>query len=203
MCDDGLQQRALARTVEVVVVDGARGFGNGYLLPAGPLREPLAQLSGDALVVVNGTLNARCHSETLAAHPQRYQMELKAKSLYTPVYGKHYAVDHFKGRRVHACAALGNPERFFASLKSLGMSVLKHAFRDHHAYRVVDFKFGERLPVIMTAKDGVKWADLAEQGNKIEADVWILETQLQIDKHFEKALYAKLGYPSTMDESDG
>ena len=192
--DDGLQHRSLARTVEVAVVDGSRGFGNRYVLPAGPLREPVSRIEDVSFVVVNGDLKSEQNDE-LSSHRHRYRMQLKATSLYTPVYDKHYPTDHFKGQRVHACAALANPERFFDTLESLGMLPIKHAFRDHHAYRVVDFKFEDKLPVVMTAKDGVKWLELAEQGHKIAADVWILETQLQIDETFEQALFAELGIP--------
>ena len=192
--DDGLQHRNLARTVEVAVVDGSRGFGNRYVLPAGPLREPVSRIEDVSFVVVNGDVKSEQNDE-LSSHRHRYRMQLKATSLYTPVYDKHYPTDHFNGQRVHACAALANPERFFETLESLGMLPIKHAFRDHHAYRVVDFKFEDNLPVVMTAKDGVKWLELAEQGHKIAADVWILETQLQIDETFERALFAELGIP--------
>ncbi len=190
--DDGLQHRNLARTVEVAVVDGSRGFGNRYVLPAGPLREPVSRIEDVSFVVVNGDVKSERNDE-LSSHRHRYRMQLRATSLYTPVYDKHYPTDHFNGQRVHACAALANPERFFETLESLGMLPIKHAFRDHHAYRVVDFKFEDNLPVVMTAKDGVKWLELAEQGHKIAADVWILETQLQIDETFERALFAELG----------
>ncbi len=194
LSDDGLQHRSLARTVEVAVVDGSRAFGNRYALPAGPLREPVSRIKNVSFVVVNGDLKSEQNDE-LASHRHRYSMRLKATSLYTPVYDKHYPTDYFKGQRVHACAALANPERFFETLESLGMLPIKHAFKDHHAYRVVDFKFKDKLPVVMTAKDGVKWLELAEQGHKIAADVWILETQLQIDEMFEQALFAELGIP--------
>ena len=192
LSDDGLQHRGLARTIEIATVDGSRAFGNRYVLPAGPLREPVSRIKDVAFVVVNGKLKSKQCNESLTSHRHRYTMQVQAASLYTPVYDKHYPADYLKGKRVHACAALANPDRFFDTLELLGMSVVKHAFKDHHAYRVADFKFEERLPIVMTAKDGVKWLDLAEQGHKMEADVWILETQLQIDEDFEKALFAKL-----------
>ena len=194
LSDDGLQHRSLARTVEVAVVDGSRGFGNRYVLPAGPLREPVSKVKDVPFVVVNGDLKLKQDDELLS-HQHRYSMRLRATSLYTPVYDKHYPTNYFKGQRVHACAALANPERFFETLESLGMLPIKHAFKDHHAYQVVDFKFEDKLPVVMTAKDGVKWLELAEQGHKIAADIWILETQLQIDKAFEQELFAKIGMP--------
>lgn len=192
LSDDGLQHRGLARTVEIVTVDGTREFGNHYVLPAGPLREPLSRLKNVSFVVVNGVLKSQQSDKALASHRHTYSMQMKATSLYTPVYDKHYSVDYFRGRRVHACAALANPDRFFEALESLGMSVVKHAFKDHHTYRIVDFQFEEKLPIVMTAKDGVKWLDLAEQGHKTEADVWILETQLRIDEDFETALFTEL-----------
>ncbi len=194
LSDDGLQHHSLARTAEIVVVDGSRGFGNRYLLPAGPLREPVSRINDVLFVAVNGELKSEQDNELLPRW-HRYGMRLKATSLYTPVYDKHYPTDHFKGQRVHACAALANPERFFETLESLGMLPIKHAFKDHHAYRVVDFKFDDNLPVVMTAKDGVKWLELAEQGHKIAANVWILETQLRVDEEFDQAMFTELGLP--------
>ena len=193
LSDDGLQHRNLARTIEIAVVDGSRGFGNRYLLPAGPLREPVSRIKDVSFVVINGDLKSKRSDDFITSHRHRYNMKLKATSLYTPVYDKHYEIDYFKGQRVHACVALANPERFFETLESLGMSVVKHVFKDHHTYHTTDFMFAEKLPIIMTAKDGVKWLDIAEQGYKIEADVWILETRLQIDEDFEKELFAMLG----------
>ena len=190
--DDGLQHRDLARTIEIVVVDGSRGFGNRYVLPAGPLREPLSRLKEVTFVVINGALQSK--DTLLTSHSRCHAMHMQATNLYTPVYDKHYAADHFSGQRVHACASLANPERFFATLESLGMSLIKHAFKDHHAYRAKDFKFCQSLPIIMTAKDGVKWLDIAEQGHKMDADAWILETQLQVDENFIKELLAMLSY---------
>ena len=190
--DDGLQHSALERTIEIITVDGSRAFGNGWLLPAGPLREPVARIQSADLVVVNGTPSDQ--SCLNPPHPNTYCMQMSAMAFYAPAYDKRVAADYFKGQRVHACAALANPERFFDTLKSLGMDVEPHVFRDHHVYRVKDFYFDEPLPVIMTAKDGVKWLELSEQGNRIEANSWILETQLQIDPSFEECLLRKLGY---------
>ena len=194
LSDDGLQHADLTPTIEIVVVDGSRGFGNGYVLPAGPLREPVSRIKDVSFVVVNGALKPQRNHALLASHSRCYSMQLKATSLYTPVYDKHYAVDHFTTQRVHACAALANPYRFFETLESLGMSVVEHAYRDHHSYDVADFKFKEKLPIIMTAKDGVKWREIAEQGNKMEADAWILETRLELDENFGKELFTLLGY---------
>ena len=193
LADDGLQHKGLARTAEIAVVDGSRAFGNRYVLPAGPLREAVSRIKNVDFVVVNGELKSKQSDDFLKSHKHRYSMQLKPTSLYTPVYDKHYATDYFKGQRVHACAGLANPARFFDTLESLGMLIVKHIFKDHHAYRVADFKFEENLPIVMTAKDGVKWLALAEQGHKMPADVWILETRLQIDEDFEKELFAMLG----------
>ena len=190
--DDGLQHSALERTIEIITIDGSRAFGNGWLLPAGPLREPVARIESADLIVVNGTPSDKnCLNPP---HPNTHYMQMSATAFYAPAYDKRVTADYFKGQRVHACAALANPERFFDTLGALGMEVEAHVFRDHHAYRAKDFHFDESLPVVMTAKDGVKWLELSEQGNRIEANSWILETQLQIDPSFEECLLTKLGY---------
>jgi len=191
--DDGLQHRDLARTIEIAVVDGSRGFGNRYLLPAGPLREPLSRINHVTFVVINGALKSQSSDRFLTSHGRCYSMQMQATKLYTPVYDKYYPADHLTGQCVHACCALANPDRFFATLESLGMSLVKHAFKDHHVYSAADFKFSRKLPIVMTAKDGVKWMEIAEQGHKMDADAWILETQLQVDEGFEKELLTMLG----------
>lgn len=190
--DDGLQHLALERTIEIITIDGSRAFGNGWLLPAGPLREPISRIKSADFVVING--NQTDNRSFNISHPHIYQMQMAATAFYAPAYDQPVAIDYFQGQRVHACAALANPERFFGILESLGIELETHTFRDHYVYRAMDFSFEKQLAVIMTAKDGIKWIELAEQGNKIEANSWILETQLQIDKDFERTLLTRLGY---------
>lgn len=149
--DDGLQHYRLARDLEICVIDGPRGFGNAALLPAGPLREPVERLAEIPLVVVNGT------GLSLLRHAGRINMQLRA-GLAVPLAGVGDALrlDRLRGQRVHAVAGIGNPQRFFGSLRERGIEVIEHPFPDHHDYTATDLHFDDALPVLMTDKDAIK-----------------------------------------------
>ncbi|HKY01052.1 MAG TPA: tetraacyldisaccharide 4'-kinase [Burkholderiales bacterium] len=142
--DDGLQHYALARDFEIAVED-ARGFGNGLLLPAGPLREPPGR-AVDA-VVMNGE----------ARREGVWSMRLEARDFYgldnpqCPV-----TLQSLRGLRLHAVAGIGDPQRFFDTLSGLGLQFTPHAFPDHHAYTPQDLQFEDCDAVLMTEKDAVK-----------------------------------------------
>jgi len=144
ICDDGLQHYALARNVEIAVRD-ERGAGNGLLLPAGPLREPLSR-PVDAWVV-NGA----------DAAPGEFAMRLVAAG-FRRVASPEVEVSpaDLSGKRLHAVAGIGNPRRFFAQLERLGLAPRTHVFPDHHPYRPEDLKFSDCDFVLMTEKDAVK-----------------------------------------------
>lgn len=172
LSDDGLQHLALGRDIEVVVMDGRRGIGNGRCLPAGPLREPLSRLDGVDAVVING--------EPLTIPLQdAYGMILAPSGWRSLGNGKRFPPLPlpFPGP-VHAVAGIGNPGRFFASLAEIGVEFTPHAFPDHHAFRPEDLAFGDDLPVVMTAKDAVKCPPSAVD------DGWVLEVQAQPEPRF-------------------
>lgn len=146
IADDGLQHYRLARDLEICVIDGARRFGNGRLLPIGPLREPLRRLARVDLRVCNGG----------TPQPGEYPMQLAVGEAVTLDGAHRRALSAFAGQRVHAVAAIGNPARFFASLRDAGIGPIEHAFADHHAFTAADLAFGDALPVLMTDKDAVK-----------------------------------------------
>ena len=147
VADDGLQHYALARDIEICVIDGERGFGNGRLLPAGPLREPESRLREIDFVVRNG-------GEAAGGDvPMRLQAG-QAYLLRDP--SRHKPLASFAGVRVHAIAGIAHPARFFDMLRGSGLEVIEHAFPDHHAYVATDIEFGDALPVLMTEKDAVK-----------------------------------------------
>jgi tetraacyldisaccharide 4'-kinase len=150
--DDGLQHYALARECEIVVIDGDRRFGNGWLLPAGPLRESPGRLAGADAVVVNG---GRAMVEGALC------MRLEAKCATALVGSTVKALDEFAGQSVHAVAGIGNPERFFNMLRSHGIEVIGHALPDHARFQAADISFDDQRPVLMTEKDAVKCAPLA------------------------------------------
>lgn len=160
LCDDGLQHYRLARDVEIEVIDGRRRHGNGRLLPAGPLREPVARGDACDFRVVN--LPAAVPGETPqeAAFGQ-WPMRLQPGVAVPLGGGRPRPLEAFAGQRVHAVAGTGDPERFFATLRSLGIGVVPHAFADHHAFIAADLDFGNDLPVLMTEKDAVKCAAFA------------------------------------------
>ena len=164
VCDDGLQHYRLGRDIEVEVVDGRRRYGNGQLLPAGPLREPPARALACDFRVVN-----LAGGETgAAAHPAEpgfgeWPMRLRAGDAQPLAGGRPRALASFAGQRVHAVAGIGHPQRFFTMLREAGIAVVPHAFSDHHAYEEEDFRFGSDLPVLMTEKDAVKCAAFASE----------------------------------------
>lgn len=162
--DDGLQHLRLARDVEIVVVDGARGFGNGRMLPAGPLREPSSRAALANVVVINGRPeHASIARSTLSRAMQPVQMTLSAGRVL-PVAGARAdrALESFRGQRVHAVAGIGNPWRFFADLRGKGLEIVEHAFPDHHPFTAGDLDFGDTQPVLMTEKDAVKCRAFAD-----------------------------------------
>ena len=168
--DDGLQHYRLARDIEVAVVDGLRGLGNGLPLPAGPLRESPRRLAQVDAVVVNG--------ESSFALPTAapFLMRLEGtifRNLLNPEFQAE-AID-FGNRRVHAIAGIGNPLRFFAQLQRLGLSFTAHAFPDHHPYSPEDLKFDDADAIIMTEKDAIKCRHFARENH------WMLAVDAHID----------------------
>lgn len=154
VADDGLQHYRLARDLEICVVDGARGLGNGALLPAGPLRESPQRLHEANLVVVNGP-----GWDDPSLRPLRMQLALcEVRALRGDAAEP---LSAFRHRRVHAVAGIGNPERFFSALREERIEAVPHAFADHHVYAQADLDFAEPLPVLMTEKDAVKCAAFA------------------------------------------
>lgn len=156
--DDGLQHYALARDVEIAVVDAARGLGNGWLLPAGPLREPARRLAEvDAvvrLVAAPGPPSRDGRATTTAHVAERFRSLVDPSASVDPAA--------WSGRRVHAVAGIGHPQRFFDLLARLQVDAVPHAFPDHHAFRADDFAFPDAEAIVMTAKDAVKCRSFAD-----------------------------------------
>jgi tetraacyldisaccharide 4'-kinase len=180
IADDGLQHLALARDVELVVVDALRGFGNGRLLPAGPLREPLSRLKQVDAVVINGgpMLSA------LSAHGPQFTMRI-AGTRFVNLADPDWCVTaaYFAGQTPHAIAGIGHPERFFNQLASLGINATPHAFADHHAYVETDLPAGN---VLMTEKDAVKCARL--RFTTARRDLWFLAVDAVADAGLQELI---------------
>lgn len=145
--DDGLQHYRLGRDFEIVVLDGERRLGNGRLLPAGPLREPATRLATVDAVVVNGAGRAR---------PGELEMRLVGHEIVRLHDGETRPLASLAGERWHAVAGIGNPGRFFATLRGAGLEVIPHPLPDHADIRREQLVFGDGLPVLMTEKDAVK-----------------------------------------------
>jgi tetraacyldisaccharide 4'-kinase len=155
VADDGLQHYRLARDFEIVVVDGRRRFGNGRLLPAGPLREPLGRAQTADLVVVNGG----------PAGAGEFAMTLEPGDVVALPSGSRRPLREFAGQRVHAVAGIGDPARFFATLRAAGVVPIEHPLPDHAALTPADLDHGDGLPVLMTEKDAVKCGSFAPAGS--------------------------------------
>jgi tetraacyldisaccharide 4'-kinase len=164
ICDDGLQHLALKRDCEIVVIDGQRGFGNGCLLPRGPLRESPRRLRRVNAVVVNGALTRPGFQVPTFVRDTRFQMTLRPGDAW-PVRGgaSLRSLSSFRGAGVHAVAAIGNPQRFFDMLRNAGLTIYEHPMPDHHPFKPGDLNFGDTLPVLMTEKDAVKCAAFADE----------------------------------------
>ena len=166
LSDDGLQHYRLQRDAEIVVVDGVRRFGNGYMLPAGPLRETPSRLRQVDAVVINGS----------TAMPGEYRMQLGGavfRNLLTPETTKR--ASDFRGLRLHAIAGIGHPQRFFTYLKNLGLEVQSHIFPDHYSYTPADLTYVDADAILMTEKDAVKCAEFDLE------KCWVLRVDAQID----------------------
>ncbi len=156
--DDGLQHYALARDCEILVIDGERRFGNGWLLPAGPLREPVERMQIVDVVVVNG-VEAGVEAGVAGA----VSMHLQASSAIGVLSKKSVDLYSFQGKSVHAVAGIGNPARFFKLLRAFGINVVPHPMSDHARPRRGDIVFADDLPVFMTEKDAVKCEEIADE----------------------------------------
>ena len=156
VADDGLQHLALARECEIIVIDGARGFGNARVLPAGPLREPLARLRRADAVVVNGASGHASLARALPCGAPLRMVVTATEAVRVDEREPPRSLASFRGQRVHAVAGIGNPARFFAELRSHGVILTEHAFPDHHPLAAAELAFGDELPVLMTEKDAVK-----------------------------------------------
>jgi len=187
VCDDGLQHYRLARDVEIEVVDGRRRYGNGRLMPAGPLREPAARARECDFRVVNlGQASDEGEAATPAGFGE-WQMRLRLEDAMPLDGARARPLAAFAGQRVHAVAGIAHPQRFFEMLRKRGIGVVPHAFADHHQYQPGDFEFGSQLPVLMTEKDAVKCRGFA--------DDWMFSVPLhaELPAAFWVALLDRLG----------
>jgi tetraacyldisaccharide 4'-kinase len=167
IADDGLQHYALARDLELIVVDGSRGAGNGRLLPAGPLREPLSRLEEVDWVLATGGPSG-LHADETVVRTQPLAFVSLGDDAPERIGVEAFSERH---RRVRAVAGIGNPQRFADTLRQLGLEPLLTPFPDHHRFEPEELDFGDGLPVVCTEKDAVKLRRL----DVLPAQCWYLE----------------------------
>jgi tetraacyldisaccharide 4'-kinase len=194
--DDGLQHYAMARALELVVIDGERLLGNGLCLPAGPLRERPARLLEVDYLMFNGaprgefTLPPVVPEISGAQGPFVTQMALKPVCWINLANGSHVALESLPvapNGRVHAIAGIGNPARFFAAVKTLGYDPLCHPFPDHYEFSEQDLRLTGEQIIVMTQKDAVKCERFAGE------NCWYLAIDAILDDEFLTNFSHKIG----------
>jgi tetraacyldisaccharide 4'-kinase len=201
LSDDGLQHYRLPRDIEIAVVDGGRGVGNGRCLPAGPLREPVSRLTQTDFVLINSNEpnrsdSGRCNLEPGSlnlgyldgAIKNYFQLKIEPAQFRQLVSGQQCLPQDWAGsRQVHAVAGIGNPQRFSTTLEQLGFKVQLHPWPDHHDFQGDELLFDDNLPVIITAKDAVKCHGIAND------TVWVLDVVAVPDTDFLNKLTDAVG----------
>jgi tetraacyldisaccharide 4'-kinase len=172
VCDDGMQHYAIARELEIAVFD-ERGIGNGWPLPAGPLRESPSRIGGVDFVLFHGT------NDSPIAHPRAFSFALAGGEFHALGGGSRVAAaSDFAGKRVAAVAGIGNPQRFFTHLSALGIEADCRAFPDHHRFAKEDLDIADADAILMTEKDAVKCSSFALP------DCWALRVNAELPPAF-------------------
>jgi tetraacyldisaccharide 4'-kinase len=174
--DDGLQHYALARDIEIAVIDGVRRFGNGFCLPAGPLREPITRLKTVDFIVSNGLAKAG-----------EISLQIKADLFHNLATQQVVTANHFASKKIHAIAGIGHPERFFALLRAWGLIVIEHPFPDHYAFKAGDLVFTDDYPILITEKDAVKCRSFATD------NMWYVPVSAELPEGFLTELLRSIG----------
>lgn len=174
--DDGLQHYRLAREVEIVVLDPVI-LGNALLMPAGPLREPLARTRHATLALAHGQLSAQLAS-LLSGYVPLFSMQLQAGRWYRLGQNTDQRTpEQLKAIKTRALAGIGRPERFFETLRAQGIEPIQtQAFADHHPFEETDLALGQADALLMTEKDAIKCASIAPK------ETWVLPVSAQIDE---------------------
>lgn len=176
--DDGLQHYAMDRDIEIAVIDGMRGFGNRYCLPAGPLREPITRLTTVDYIITNGGEKA-AHSYHMTLLPGEV-INVADNSVKKPLS------DFIKEECVHAIAGIGHPERFYRYLVEQGLQIQSHFFIDHHQFKAIDLHFDDNAPILMTEKDAIKCRHFATD------NMWYIPVTAKIDDQLAQHLSSQL-----------
>jgi len=173
--DDGLQHYAMGRDVEICVIDGNNRIGNGFYLPSGMLRESTSRLKSVDFIINNGS-----------NYPGEFSAKVNPIGFVIIITGEKKPLDFFHTEYCHGVAGIGNPSKFFSTLKNLHIHVQEHSFADHYAYQKSDLEFKDNHPIIMTSKDWVKCREFAND------KMYYLDIDIDISEDFFKKLLLKL-----------
>jgi len=168
ICDDGLQHYAIGRNLEIAIIDGDREFGNNYLLPAGPLREPGSRLTSVDMLI---SKSKKYRNSFLMEYEFGDLVQLNDQE-------KLISIHNFKGQQIHLVSGIANPERFHSIFKEHQINVIKHVFPDHYNYSLQDINFNDDYPIVMTEKDAVKCAKFAKD------NMWYLPVDVKFNDVF-------------------
>ena len=178
LSDDGIQHYRLRRDLEVLVIDGTRKFGNGYLLPAGPLREFRSKLKTVDAIVCN-------HKKVIDGS---YLMKYTGHLLINLKTNKKIHLNNLSLKNIHAIAGIGNPDRFFDYLKTYNILFSSSVFQDHYKFSKKDFRDMNDKNIIMTEKDAVKCQQFSRN------NFWYLPVIAEVDSKFTDVILKKLRY---------
>jgi tetraacyldisaccharide 4'-kinase len=189
--DDGAQHLALARDLTVLVFDD-RGAGNGRLLPAGPLRQPMAARTppSDCLVLYNALRPSTRWRGATARRRLAGVVEIGA--WWRGDAPSLHALDALRGQRLIAAAGIAQPERFFTMLEDAGLVIERCPLPDHHDYETLPWR-GTDLPAIVTEKDAVKLRPERVEATK----VWVAALDFEPEAGYADALRRRLPPPRT------
>lgn len=177
LSDDGLQHYGLHRAWELCLLDGQRLLGNGLCLPAGPLREPASRLNSVDCVLINGCSSERAVNREIDA----LSFRLEPQCWRNVKTGEQVTLDSVavaSADKVFAVTGIGNPQRFFTTLESVGVNAETRAFADHHPFSAADLSYAGEELLVMTAKDAVKCRDFAQP------NWWYLSVEAQLPSAF-------------------
>ena len=172
---DGLQHYALQRDVEIMLFD-ARGAGNGWLLPAGPLREPRARRR-DFTIINAPEITPELRASVGGAPFRMHLAGTQAEQLLHP--GQGMALAALAGKRIVAAAGIGNPGRFFAMLRAAGLVFEELALPDHHDFLDAPFARVDADIILITEKDAVKCGQIDDL--KDDPRLWVVPVSAQLD----------------------
>lgn len=184
LSDDGLQHYRMQRDLELVIVNANQGFGNGHCLPVGPLREPVERLHEVDFVLINGKQEPHSSLKNQALD-KRSTFSVVAKNWVNLHSGKQEALNFIPSNPIRAYAGIGQPQKFFSMLESLGIEAECHAKSDHAIFEAADFS-DHTISYLITAKDAVKCKHIASM------QTWYLEVQAQFDTEFKQMFLARV-----------